>query len=352
MIQENKRILWLDTLKGFTIIFVIIGHVLLGYTNNNTFPLQQQLMLKINYWIYSWHMPLFMAISGFAFKVAYLKENKLDKKRINKQILNLILIFFIFQLGLCSFKIIFNSFVDSKMDFSKLILNLFIPDNIMWYVWVLVIYYFFLEIIYSKVRISSEYIYIYIIFIGVTTKIISEYFGIILGVKNLFYCFQFFIFGIWLADKYLLKGKSEIKNKITLVSVIYIIFYIFFLSIKNVENFLPFIKIILEVINAYAVTVIVFKVFSKIKEIKFLMLCGKESLVVYLLHTYFVTAIKAFIIRSNFSSVGIIIILTTIIPLFICLVVAKLSHKIKLLEYVFKPIKFVQKLKEFRSEKI
>lgn len=162
MIQENKRILWVDALKGFTIIFVIIGHVLLGYTNNNTFPLHQQLILKINYWIYSWHMPLFMAISGLAFKIAYLKENKLDKKRINKQILNLLLIFFIFQLGLCFLKIVFNNFVDSKMDFYSLVLNLFIPDNIMWYVWVLLIYYFFLDIIYSKVKILSEYIYIYI----------------------------------------------------------------------------------------------------------------------------------------------------------------------------------------------
>ena len=90
------------------------------------------------------------------------------------------------------------------------------------------------------------------------------------------------------------------------MSIIYIIFYISLLSIKNVESFLPFIKIILEVINAYAVIVTVFKVFSKMKEIKFLILCGKESLVIYLLHTYFVTAIKAFIIRNNFSSAGIL----------------------------------------------
>lgn len=159
--MKNKRISWLDTLKGFTIISVIIGHVLLGYTNNNAFPLQQQLMLKVNYWIYSWHMPLFMVISGFAFKIAYLKNNNLDKKRINKQILNLLLIFFIFQLGLCSLKIIFNNFVDRKMDFYSLILNLFIPDNIMWYIWVLLIYYYFVEVVYKRIKVS-QYIYIYI----------------------------------------------------------------------------------------------------------------------------------------------------------------------------------------------
>lgn len=160
---KNKRILWLDALKGFTIIFVIIGHVLLGYTNNNAFPLQQQLMLKINYWIYSWHMPLFMVLSGFAFKIAYLKENNLDKKRINRQLLNLLLIFFVFQLGLCSLQIIFSNFIDGKMNFYKLILNLFIPNNIMWYVWVLLIYYFFVEIVYKRIKVS-QYIYIYNIY--------------------------------------------------------------------------------------------------------------------------------------------------------------------------------------------
>lgn len=184
-------------------------------------------------------------------------------------------------------------------------------------------------------------------------KLINEYFEIILGIKNLFYCFPFFIFGIWLANEYLLKGKIEIKNKIILLSMIYVIFYIFLLSMKNLENTLPIIiKIIFEMINAYSITIILFKVFSKVKEIKFLILCGKESLIIYLLHTYFVTVIKAFIIRSNFSSAGIIIILTTIIPLFICLIVARLSHKIKILEYIFKPIELVQRLKELKSEKI
>lgn len=155
-----------------------------------------------------------------------------------------------------------------------------------------------------------------------------------------------------MADKYLLKGKIEIKNKIFLLFVIYVVFYIFLLSVKNLENTLPIIKIILEMINAYSITIILFKVFSGIKEIKFLALCGKESLVIYLLHTYFVTAIKAFIIRNNFSSAGLIIVLTTIIPLFICLITANLSHKIKILEYVFKPIELIQKLKELRSEKV
>lgn len=160
--MENKRIQWIDVLKGVTAIFVILGHVLLGYTNNNAFPEVQNLLQTINHWIYSFHMPLFMVISGFAFTVAYIKNSKMDKPRIKKQILNLALIYFIFQASLCFLKIIFNSFVDSKMDIYRLISNLIIPDNIMWYIWVLFIYYYLIMFIYDKIKeYSNIYIYIY-----------------------------------------------------------------------------------------------------------------------------------------------------------------------------------------------
>ena len=42
---------WIDALKGIGIILVVIGHVSLG---NN--------LVK---WIYSFHMPLFFALSGY-----------------------------------------------------------------------------------------------------------------------------------------------------------------------------------------------------------------------------------------------------------------------------------------------
>lgn len=37
--MKKERIIWLDALKGFTIIFVVLGHILLGYTENNVFKI-------------------------------------------------------------------------------------------------------------------------------------------------------------------------------------------------------------------------------------------------------------------------------------------------------------------------
>lgn len=45
-LAEKQRIPYIDTLKGFTILLVIIGHI---YSMNN----------PIKIWIYSFHMPLF-----------------------------------------------------------------------------------------------------------------------------------------------------------------------------------------------------------------------------------------------------------------------------------------------------
>lgn len=49
--ENKKRIVWIDQLKGIAFIFVIIGHLGIGKTFKS--------------WIYSFHMPLFFFATGF-----------------------------------------------------------------------------------------------------------------------------------------------------------------------------------------------------------------------------------------------------------------------------------------------
>ena len=61
--MEKSRYIWLDSLRGFAIIMVILGHVIGGLGNVGGGE---------NYWlrqvIYSFHMPLMFLISGFVTK--------------------------------------------------------------------------------------------------------------------------------------------------------------------------------------------------------------------------------------------------------------------------------------------
>ena len=50
----EKRISWIDMTKGYGVLLVIIGHMYI---------------FNLSSWIYSFHMPLFLFISGYVFKV-------------------------------------------------------------------------------------------------------------------------------------------------------------------------------------------------------------------------------------------------------------------------------------------
>lgn len=67
--MRNNRIAYLDSLKGFAIILVILGHIIqMWYDSDFTHN-------KVWLYIYSFHMPLFMFISGY---ITGIYSNKLS----------------------------------------------------------------------------------------------------------------------------------------------------------------------------------------------------------------------------------------------------------------------------------
>lgn len=67
--KSNSRILWPDVLKSLAVFLVILGHVSSTYDSrgySSPFAL----------WIYSFHMPLFMMLSGMFFKYSLKKDFK------------------------------------------------------------------------------------------------------------------------------------------------------------------------------------------------------------------------------------------------------------------------------------
>lgn len=66
-IMKNERIQYLDRIKGFAILLVVIGHVYIF-----SFGMTDTLVFKI---IGSFHMHLFMFVSGY---VAYIPPNKIN----------------------------------------------------------------------------------------------------------------------------------------------------------------------------------------------------------------------------------------------------------------------------------
>lgn len=68
----------MDILKGLTILLVIIGHVTRTYTNAGTNPqlAESRFVEIISEWIYSFHMPLFMGMSGYIYHILKSERGK------------------------------------------------------------------------------------------------------------------------------------------------------------------------------------------------------------------------------------------------------------------------------------
>lgn len=137
---SGGRIQWLDALKGFTALFVVLGHVLLGYIENAAFPNDNYRMVVLNDWIYVWHMPLFFSLSGFAFSLSCISQGKVLWAKVKKQVINLALIYIVFSIALGGLKMVFSGFVDNPINISEFFWTLILPNTLMWYLWVLIIY--------------------------------------------------------------------------------------------------------------------------------------------------------------------------------------------------------------------
>lgn len=119
----RKRETWIDALKGFAALTVVLGHVVSGYLDAGQFDTQKRILVIVFNGIYAFHMPLFFAISGFVFSLAYLnREDKPGKARISIQLGNIAVIYLLWSLLLGGLKIVFTDSVS----------NLVLPTDLLW----------------------------------------------------------------------------------------------------------------------------------------------------------------------------------------------------------------------------
>ncbi len=88
--REGKRLDYIDALKGFGIILVVLGHMHFGYDNCHQY-------------IYAFHVPLFFLVSGYLYKTPTRLADSIKQK-----MKGLLLPYFILGLGYFAFWLIYN----------------------------------------------------------------------------------------------------------------------------------------------------------------------------------------------------------------------------------------------------
>lgn len=204
---EKRRNYYFDNLKLLLIILVVMGHVIEPLIDSNK-------NIKATYmFIYAFHMPLFVFVSG------YFSKNINDNKKFFSKINNILVPYIIFQL-LYS---IFNIYVLKAQDFE---VTLIYPYWTMWYLlslftWSITLPYF------SKIKYSVLLTFVISIISGYDNNI-----GYYLSLSRTITFFPYFLMGYFCKQEYIDIIRVHIKKVHALLGVLMVSLFIYLMNSK------------------------------------------------------------------------------------------------------------------------
>lgn len=138
----------IDTIKGILILFVILGHLLSGGLNSSF----------LRYSIYSFHMPLFLFISGYLFHLE--KSAQIGMKGLLRKYWKRMILEWIFAWSVYTSIVLYSNF-----SFHNLMVKIVYPFYHLWYVPGLFAMIIILVITFQKLR---DYYLSFVFLIGLT----------------------------------------------------------------------------------------------------------------------------------------------------------------------------------------
>lgn len=311
---------YFDNGKFFLILLVVFGHLLAPFRVDNNF------IYNLYLFIYSFHMPAFIFISGF-FSKSFPKR----KNQIKNNFKRFILPYIFFQLIYSLFYWITG--IKEAMSF-----NLIVPN---WSLWFLLSSFFWKISLYLFSKLSAS--------IGISISIITSlligylpFIGQELTLQRTFVFLPFFVIGYYFKKEYIDLFKNSQWKKILPLSLLisFTIIYFtpdinkyFFFGSKPYEDFLNLVELgasvrlfslilsIIGLIGFFSLIPLKYYSFTKL---------GKTTMVVYLFHGFFVRLLRLIDYPSylNNSYFLVVLVLLIISILLVRILSSKYSIKI------------------------
>lgn len=140
MTKNDGKIAWLAVLQGFSMLLVVLGHVTLS---NEFMDPRSPLTAAMERVIYSFHMPLFIFVSGWLFCLTCLSRDVSYRATMRKKLIRLGIPFAGFTLIATVVKLVLSQWVRRPVD-SRELIDTFVlfssnPLGEMWFIIVLLI---------------------------------------------------------------------------------------------------------------------------------------------------------------------------------------------------------------------
>lgn len=337
--KGGGRIGYIDAMKGFAILLVVLGHIGIGYYNADVYPQNWKLFYSIYNLIYSFHMPLFFSLSGYVFYTAYFdKNNKPSTARIYSRIENLAAVYFIFGISMGLVKVFAGKLANEETSFLDVALIVIKPLAPYWYLYVLILLYLiFAQPFINKIgRIK--------IAVMVTLAIICGDFLSIpwFSLSNfLFYLFFFYIGIAHRKYERSIIGNVKITVPLCIVSIIIVIY------LWNWEHVISSYHSV-NIVVALGIVLTIWYLFENVSWLgnsKLLRQCGRYSLEIYVIHHTLTAGFRAIFPRIGITSAYVSLILNMLLSTSIPILFALCCKRLGIYGLFFEPVNYLQKLK-------
>ena len=347
--RYKKRESWIDYTKLFACLLIVIGHLLQGLNKANI-TWNENFYYYIDKFIYIFHMPLFMCLSGYL----YIKYTEINNKKdyvefIKKKLLNLGIPYVIFYLAYVAINMFFSKSVNSQKGIQDILNILTNPIAPFWFLYVLFFIFLFIPIIEYKAKNKTKILIpIFIIF-----HIFSIFFSVhIYAINNFMYYIFYFYIGILFINNRLDKINSK---KIVINIILFFIFSIFYCYIYSKEIFkykiMDLIKFPLSTYGVF-VSIIVFKKFyKKLENNRVCKYISKYTFPIYLMHTTFSAGIRIALLKIGINNFYIQFLFGIIFGVIGPIIVAKLLEKSKYGNIILYPVSTIDKLKKYKKNR-
>lgn len=337
--NSNQRDVWLDALKGFAILCIIIGHTI-ERTQTGTGYINAPLHF-IDVFVNRMHIYIFFMVSGFLyarFDRKRIKENSTyTKTYIWKKFCDFMLPYLLFAILIWIGKMAFSAYVVRQVSILDLILMLVRPVAFMWFIYVLfvicvlVVLFDRISGFNNKILVSVGVIFLiaYIVFVPEETLI-----------KKTLMNFLPFVVGI-LIFEHIEVLDNKIINTIGffIASIICVLCYIY--EESSIIH-------VLDAIHSIVVPFVFVSLFYHLRSYSFRLLdkLGVESLYLYIIHPVAINFVRMIFLRVGIKSIPIWLISLITAGIVVPYVYAILAKKYALFEVWFKPRGYIEKYKK------
>ena len=335
-ILQKNRIEWVDNTKAFACFLVVLGHLLASLIKITPTYLISGIEY-IKWFIYLFHMPLFMCISGYLY---YKRSNKIKnfkqyKEFECKKFINLIIPYLVFYSITMILNMSFSSSVNTPKGINEWLGIINNPISPYWFIYALMSIFIVIPIL--EKLFNNNKIYIMVLFI--LLKILS-----LLVTTNVYFVDSIMRNGIFFFLGCFIKDNNDYPKKIVIMIIIFL-YYIVSLFIYGNSGLMQ--DVIVVIMGLYG-TIITISLFKQLRGNLFFDSYKKYTFQIFLMHTIFAAGVRILMLKIGIYNWYFHFIVGLTVSIYIPVLVSIISNKIKFTNFFFFPLKTIEEYKKGR----